>query len=630
MSRQPQSSEAPSLTVQLLPALDIGLAVLAGAIWYIRPQEGAWPLALIGVAWLLRTLAYGSPTRPTPFDLPMVIFLASAFASATVGYNQDPRWADGPTPLMWAWAKYWTLVAAVALFFAVANLRTPSAVRGAALGMFVLAVAISIYFVLTNDWGARGGKVDALSQIGAWLAEPAPEIAGRRLNPNVAGGIIALAVPFGIVVWIEARRRIALRILWSIALAIAGAGLLLSASRGAWLALAVALLGWALARQFSALRQNRSVVRAALLALTLICVGVVLGTAVDRGSFGSLPVAAPAGVSGFGSGSVIGRVTLWQGGIGLAQDYIFTGAGLGALPMQISAYALLLPVLYVPHVHNTFLNILIEQGLPGAVALIWLLLVAIVASWRATRNSGNTSADQSRRLMREAALVSLAVMLLHGLVDDVPFGSRGMLLLFVPLGMIAALHGGARSAFGRLPLRVIAIAAALLFVTALWQRDAIVATAYANLGALAQSRAELAGYRVPDRLPETLRREAPLDEAIAAYRQALALDPGNRTANQRMGMIALARGQYDAAMSYIEAAYRRDPANETLRMLMGDAALAAGRADDAYTFWVRAPDAPSRLELTASLRYDKLNDLERAAAARALAARIASERSKGH
>src|SRR5512143_2743591 len=95
--------ESGSLAFRLIPVLDIGLAALAGAIWYARPTEGAWPLVLIGVAWLLRALAYGLPTRSTPFDIPLALFLTSAFVAAALGYNQDPRWLDGPTPFMWTW-----------------------------------------------------------------------------------------------------------------------------------------------------------------------------------------------------------------------------------------------------------------------------------------------------------------------------------------------------------------------------------------------------------------------------------------------------------------------------------------------------------------------------------------------
>ena len=47
---------------------------------------------------------------------------------------------------------------------------------------------------------------------------------------------------------------------------------------------------------------------------------------------------------------------------------------------------------------------------------------------------------------------------------------------------------------------------AVLVAVGLWQRERLVAIAWADLGALSQAQTELAGYSTPDRLPETVRR----------------------------------------------------------------------------------------------------------------------------
>jgi len=112
------------------------------------------------------------------------------------------------------------------------------------------------------------------------------------------------------------------------------------------------------------------------------------------------------------------------------------------------------------------------------------------------------------------------------------------------------------------------------------------------------------------------------------FSRALALDAGNRTANQRMGEIALARGQYEPARDYLEAAYHRDPASEVNWQLLGDAYLALGRADDAFALWSRVPDAPGRLELEALIRFEPVGDHARALQAQDLAARIRTERTR--
>ena len=72
----------------------------------------------------------------------------------------------------------------------------------------------------------------------------------------------------------------------------------------------------------------------------------------------------------------------------------------------------------------------------------------------------------------------------------------------------------------------------------------------ANLGTLAQTRAELSVYQWPAwPIQDALRRspEVSLEPAIARYAAALALDPRNVAANRRLGQIELSKGQYDAA-----------------------------------------------------------------------------------
>ena len=53
----------------------------------------------------------------------------------------------------------------------------------------------------------------------------------------------------------------------------------------------------------------------------------------------------------------------------LAGDYAFTGSGLGSAMMVYSTYAMILHVGFISHAHNLFLQIALEQGLPGPAGL---------------------------------------------------------------------------------------------------------------------------------------------------------------------------------------------------------------------------------------------------------------------
>ena len=195
------------------PLIDVGLAALAAAVWYVRPDAGAWPLLLIALGWLARFVGSGTLTQPTPFDVPLLLFLASALVAAAIGFNQDAHWAQGPAPLQSASAKYWYIVAALGLFFAIANLR-----RIGQLWRFVQVYALLValaaaYFVVTNDWTVAGAKFAVLSQIGAAIAQSFSAVPGHRFrgradgqlfrhrhcrsNFRRAAGAIAIEIPKG-------------------------------------------------------------------------------------------------------------------------------------------------------------------------------------------------------------------------------------------------------------------------------------------------------------------------------------------------------------------------------------------------------------------------------------------------
>ncbi|MGC9334560.1 MAG: hypothetical protein ACP5JJ_10455, partial [Anaerolineae bacterium] len=61
-----------------LPYADLACAVMAGALWYIRPELGAWPLAIGLVPWAIRLVSTGRPAVRTAFDLPLILFVATA------------------------------------------------------------------------------------------------------------------------------------------------------------------------------------------------------------------------------------------------------------------------------------------------------------------------------------------------------------------------------------------------------------------------------------------------------------------------------------------------------------------------------------------------------------------------
>jgi tetratricopeptide (TPR) repeat protein len=305
----------------------------------------------------------------------------------------------------------------------------------------------------------------------------------------------------------------------------------------------------------------------------------------------------------------LNRVTLMRNTLALVRDYPLVGAGLGTFQMLYSSYVLLLHVGYIIHSHNLLLNVAVEQGLPALLllAVLWALFARKV--WQRA-----LAPDSGRALgVLGPAVLSLVVVVVHGQADDALYGSRGVLLLFVPLAFAVAplTERGRRAARGW----AAAVPAALVLVLAgalVW-RGPLTSRIYSNLGAVHQSQAELSIYSWPEwPLQDAVRQAVDLSRPIAEFERALVLDPTNATANRRLGMIELSLAQYEQALGHLEAAYASEPGNTTTLELLGEALITNGRLDEGKALWAGVPNEQHQLSARV-FWYQYIGDAERAA-----------------
>jgi hypothetical protein len=313
------------------------------------------------------------------------------------------------------------------------------------------------------------------------------------------------------------------------------------------------------------------------------------------------------------------RIRLQRDSLHLARDYVFTGAGLGMFPMQYSVYALLIHVFHTIHSHNLLLNVLIEQGMLGLVAYLLMTATCVVAAVRCLR-----SASPGRGVIIEAGVASLVIAIVHGVVDDPLYGARAILLLLMPVGIIMA--GAGSHVYARDPAPVRRRWALALLVTATFAILAtvamrpILAAWYANAGALAQAKVELAAYDPEhwyDPTIDEVRQQQDLDGAERLLETALAIYPKNRTAHQRLAAIALARAQYTDALDHMNAAWDAGHRDSVTRLLLGDALVAAGQTERAADVVRGLPWARPRLLGQGWYRYRAAGDYRRVADAAA-------------
>ena len=227
---------------------------------------------------------------------------------------------------------------------------------------------------------------------------------GFFANSNHMGSLLLVCVPFALAILASSnsRRKTRGSVVGMIALGTAG---LLVVASGLVLNRSLAALGIAVpVLLFSALllpggwkfrRLAVPVGSIALLAAMLVLARTPI-TAQDRGAYISFE----------------SRTEVWDATAGLVQDYLPVGSGLGSFSsvFQFSEDPAAVSSKYVNHVHNDYLELLLELGLPGAILLIMFFawwLVQTVRVWR----SGLTG------YYARAATIASGALLAHSMVD---------------------------------------------------------------------------------------------------------------------------------------------------------------------------------------------------------------------
>ena len=517
------------------------------------------------------------------FDWQIVPFALSALLGLALAYNQPV-----------AAIRFTLIMIGIALYLVCANARDTQTRSVCRALLIVLPALITLYFIATNDWARSSNKLPLLNALPALIGGV------PQFNPNVVGGALAMLLPLQIKALQHHRRGIRFGLI-----AFTLLGLTLSLTRGAWLALALVSglwLAWRWLNQrtdeSANQRRGRWIWLANVLALAMIS-GVVL-------------FATPLGDQLLGLGG--DRTNIWRNSVALAGDYPLSGFGLGGFEMAYSSYALLTHVGHTMHAHNLWLNVWLEQGALGLIALIGLVLNAL---WPRSNSSG----------WRMAALAALGVLLVHTLVDDPFYGYGGplMSLVCVPLGLLhcqstlpAETPRRAQPAF---VLWAVAALGLVITVSLPQGRAAI----EANLGAIEQTRAELSVYHWPEYgLQDVVRRSSAVDlrPAIQYYESALTIDPANVTSNRRLGQIELSLGNVDPACDYLEHAYAAAPDQRASIQLLGECYALRGDAGRAVQLWGAIDVSEGQLMARQWWYGDYLGQIDRAAALTAAVAAL--------
>jgi tetratricopeptide (TPR) repeat protein len=280
------------------------------------------------------------------------------------------------------------------------------------------------------------------------------------------------------------------------------------------------------------------------------------------------------------------RLDVYRESTYLIQDFLLTGIGLGdQFAMVHSRYALLIQYAFLSYSHNLYLEAWLEQGLLGIAALLWLMASLYQAAWT-HRKAGDG-------LLFQSTWIGLTAILIHGITDARLYED---LWCWLPFFGLLGLNGGVllRSDIddGRRHHWLIpaGVAGAFLIVVAVallpWS-----ATYHANQGCVVQARADLAPTL--DDGQRTILRQ----QAAEHYRRAIQIDPDNRTARQRLGLILIGEARFDEGVGHLEVAWQVDPGNTTTRKALGLAYVWVGELEKAQPLLSDVPGIVEELNV---------------------------------
>jgi O-antigen ligase len=402
-------------------ALPVAIAVAAAVV--DRPIRGA-QLAVLAIPFGSFSVASLSPTE-------LLLLLTAAVALSRWALESRGPAVPGPLRALLALCLAVTLSAAVA------------ADVGIVVRILLMWLAIAVVGILVAQasgdelWGVVGciaiaGGVAGAMAIGGGTAQTLSaggNLATNRAQggfsqPNVLGFFLVMAVPAALVR--SARGRPLVRIAFLVVAAVAFWALLLTLSRTSLVGAAIGmlvLLSWPPFR------------RVATVGLAVLAIFSVVNLHAIESSHEVSVVSAR--LATLGTSRTVGddpRSRIWSATLQMIADHPVLGVGEGNFPQASLAYPVGgLELGAFDHAHDVPLTIAAEVGIPGILALGWLVVTLARLVGRALRRRGDPQLD----LLAVGAAAALTGMIVPSLGDYPPRTNEVMAALVVLIAVLA-------------------------------------------------------------------------------------------------------------------------------------------------------------------------------------------------
>jgi len=542
----------------------------------IFPRVVIHGLIVLGLgAYLVRSGIRGYlPFSPTSLDLALAVFLAFELLSCLRSVNVQASLVEGLR-----------VADGVVLAWLLARLGSRRRVEAG-----VLALLMGGLVVAGLGWREY-------LQMWRWMGASDHRIFANFYNPNCLASFLVLLIPLAasilwacreshpVVVWLQekavAGARAKLQLLDGLALVLLVGALILTGSRGGFLAFGAAAVVY-FAAWLGLHRENRW--RAVVLAM--VGAGALLGVILITPLGGRLRESFAGLVH-----SNQFRLLTWAGTWQMVRHHPLVGTGIGTFKNIFPHYAL---GGYTEMAHHSFLQIGAEAGVGALAAFLWVLVAAGAECLRALR----ATQDAVRQALGAGTLAALVAFGLHNLVDYgwyVP--ATGMTFLAL-LGLLAAARQTSyrevlilphRRSFGPVGLGVALVGVGLLsFYFARWgwaERQGQAAKEAANAGnvraaaRLYEEAIRLAPWegdyhRSLGRLQQARYRTTgelqALEAAFREYQRARALQPTDSRNAEHLADLYREVGGYSQALDWYQRATHWFPRRTRLWLRIGE------------------------------------------------------------
>lgn len=387
----PVTTTLATLTCALAPA------------YVVRWKILSFPTTLLEIAILVTVAAFAIETfryRTTvawrgPFTIPSLVFLAAGAISVVTA--SDHRAALG------LYRAY--LIEPIAFAVVVASIvkgNRRSLILLAGLGAGGLAAGMANSVVVLAALRAHAYEVVATPPVVIY---------------NTANAVALYLVPLVAVSASIALRatNLRVRVVSGLFTLFAVLAVIMSFSRGGYLALAAVAIGLALSH-----RLRWWLLAAGLIASVVLLRVPQLATRVAVETDFSHP-----------NNTLVSRFHIWQAALQMLREHPILGAGLSGFSAAVAPYWNATHVDRYTYPHNILLNFWTETGLLGVAAFSWILITAFTVSWRGWRHT-----DIEWRPIQLGVCLALVAVVVHGLVD-VPYFKNDLSLEFWTLVAIS-------------------------------------------------------------------------------------------------------------------------------------------------------------------------------------------------